>query len=445
METKKHTARERLELLFDGGTFTELFALRAQGEDLAAVMCAHGFCDGVPLYAFAQCPERAKGVMNAASADKISKLYALAAKVGAPLVGIYDSDGVYVDGTADSLAAYGRLIADGANLSGVVPQISVICGVCAGSAALMAAEADFVLLSEDAEIYLTPPFGTDAAKPQTAQKAGIAAAVCAGDEELMAKAREILRLLPTNNLCDVPLCEYDEPQAKADRGAVERAVADEGSLTELYEGFGDAARTALGTVRGLTCGFVSTSAQTPLTARDALKIARFVRTCDAFSVPVITALDTMGFTDDTDAAKAGSLRAMASLCGAYAEATTIKIAVIAGQACGAAFSAIAGKGAGSDVTLAWEDAVIAPMKPESAVEFLWHDKLKGARDVSARRAELAREYSRTLASAQKAAQLGAVDTVIKAEETRGAVCDALDMLEGKRLSRLPKKHSNIPF
>ena len=182
-----------------------------------------------------------------------------------------------------------------------------------------------------------------------------------------------------------------------------------------------------------------------LTADDAAKMARFVRTCDAFSIPVITVVDTIGFAADNDAAKSGSLRALTQLCGTYAEATTVKIALIVGEACGAAFSAIAGRGAGSDYVIAWDEAAIAPMRPESAVEFLWHDKLKGADNAAAKRSELAKEYKATLASAEKAAQLGAVDAVIAPADTRRAVCDALELLEGKRGSGMPKKHSNIPF
>ena len=174
-------------------------------------------------------------------------------------------------------------------------------------------------------------------------------------------------------------------------------------------------------------------------------MARFVRTCDAFSIPVLTVVDTIGFAADTDAARNGSLRAMTQLCGAYAEATTVKIALIAGEACGAAFSAIAGRGAGSDYVIAWKGAAIAPLRPEAAVEFLWHDKLKGAADANAKRKELAKEYTDTLASAEKAAQIGVIDAVIAPADTRQTLAAALEMLESKRVSNMPKKHSNIPF
>ena len=446
MEQNGTIAKERLSRLFDNGTFTELDALRTEKDAPAAVVCAHGYVEGQPVCAFAQAPDVASGVMANSTAGKIKRLYNLAAKTGTPVIGIYDSEGVYVDGTADSLSAYGKLIAVAARLSGVVPQISVIAGVCAGSAALLAAQADFVLATEKAELYLTPPFGTDAGTPQAAAKAGVAAAVAEDDAAVIEKAKAILRMLPSNNLAGAPVTEFDIPAAACSKDNLLSGIADDASLVALYEAFGDSVETALATVRGMTVGLISTAkSDSPITADDAAKMARFVRTCDAFSIPVITAVDTCGFSDDTDAAKSGSLRAMTALCGAYAEATTVKIALITGEACGAAFSAIAGRGAGSDYVLAWDDAAIAPLRPEGAVEFLWHDKLKGAADVNAKRAELAKEYKSTLASAQKAAELGAIDSVIAAADTRQAIVDVLDMLEGKRVTNLPKKHSNIPF
>lgn len=446
MEQNGTKAKERLALLFDNGTFTELDALRTEKDAPAAVVCAHGYVEGQPVCAFAQAPDVSSGVMGKSTAGKIKRLFNLAAKTGTPIVGIYDSEGVYVDGTADSLSAYGKLIAAAARLSGVVPQISVIAGVCAGSAALMAASADFVIAAENAEFYLTPPFGTDAAKPASAAKAGVIAAVAEDDAAVMAQAKAILRMLPANNLAGAPIAEFDIPESACTKDTLFEGIADAGSLVPLYTAYGSSVDTALATVRGLSVGLISTAkSDGAITADDAAKMARFVRTCDAFSIPVITLLDTVGFSDDTDAAKLGSLRAMTQLCGAYAEATTIKIALITGEACGAAFSAIAGRGAGSDYVLAWDDAAIAPLRPEGAVEFLWHDKLKGAADVNAKRTELAKEYKATLASAQKAAELGVIDSVIAPADTRQAIVDALDLLEGKRVTNLPKKHSNIPF
>lgn len=445
METNGTTiAGKRLAALFDGGSFTELDALRTERDGKTAVLCAHGYVDGQPCYAFSQSAELSDGAMGRAAAGKILRVMHLAAKTGTPLVGIYDANGVYVDGTADSLSFYGKLIANAANLSGVVPMISVVAGVCAGSAALLAATADFLIMTESAELYLTPPFGTDAAKAETAAKAGLAAAVCADDAAAMETVKALLTKLPANNLAGAPVCEYAEPNGQG--GCLCKQITDADSQLPLYKAFGTSVGTALATVKGLTVGIVNTArSEDALSVDDCTKIARFVRTCDAFSIPVITIVDTVGFKADNEAARLGSLRAMTSLCGAYAEATTIKIALITGEAAGAAFSAIAGRGAGTDYVIAWDSASISPLRAEAAVEFLWHDKLKGAENADAKRAELAKEYQATLASAQKAAELGVVDQVIAKGESRIAIETALDLLEGKRVSGNPKKHSNIPF
>ncbi len=446
METNGTIARERLSRLFDNGVFTELDACRTENGAPAAVVCAHGYVEGQPVCAFAQSPDVNDGVMGQNTAGKMKRLYALALKTGTPIVGVYDSNGVYVDGTAEPLSAYGKLIACSARLSGVVPQISVIAGVCAGSAALMAEQADFVLATQKAELYLTPPFGSDAEKPETAAKAGIVTKVLEDDTAVMDEVKAILRMLPSNNLAGAPVSEFDPPAAVCTKDSVLEAITDSGAFLPLYTKFGAHTETALATVRGMTVGLIRAGKNNDfLDVDDVAKIARFVRTCDAFSIPLITVLDTSGFAVDTDAAKRGSLRAMSQLCGAYAEATTVKIALVIGDACGAAFSALAGRGAGSDLVLAWDTAAIAPMYPEAAVEFLWHDKLKGAADVKAKRTALADEYRKTLASAQKAAEIGVIDSVIAMADTRQAIVDGLDILESKRVSKLPKKHSNIPF
>ncbi len=445
MDITASIARERLGLLFDNGSFTELDALRQEKDDTAAVICAHGYVDGQPVCAFAQAPDVNNGALGKNAAGKLKRLYHLAAKTGTPVVGIYDSNGVYVDGTADALTVYGKLIAAATALSGVVTQISVIAGVCAGSAALMATAADFVICTEKSELYLTPPFGTDAATAQTAAANGVAAAVCADVSATMEQVKAILTLMPANNLAGAPCCEYTASEIACSKDTLLESIADAGSLLPLYEAYGDTVQVALATLRGTAVGLISACGKDALTADDSAKIARFVRTCDAFTVPVITVMDTPGFACDTEATRNGSLRTMTQLCGAYAEATSVKIALITGEASGAAFSAMAGRGAGSDLVLAWDSAVISPMRPEAAVEFLWHDKLKGVADVNVTRRTLADEYSRTLASAEKAASLGVIDAVIAPVDTRDALISALDMLENKRISRMPKKHSNIPF
>ena len=446
MQTEKNldsAARRRLAALFDDGAYTEVGSLSMEKESLASVITAYGYVNGSLVYAFSQDNTVNSGAVGTVHAQKIAKLYSLAAKTGRPVVGIHDSNGAFIDGTVDSLNAYGEMIGTAASVSGVVPQISVIAGVCAGSAAMLACSADFVVMTKDAELYVAPNGKSTAAD---AAKAGTAAVVCDDDDAAISAAKELLRLIPENNLTAVPVYEYEE-NAFASGNTLSDTVnntADADSVTELYEGFGKASYTALATVAGSTAGIVATNkTKDKLTADDSAKIARFVRTCDAFGIPVITFVDTEGFDGEGEAA--GSVRNMTMLAGAYAEATTAKVTLVTGKAYGPAFVALASKGANADFTFAYDNAVISPLAPVTAVEFLWHEKLAGAANAAAKREELAKEYIAEYATAEKAAYRNAVDEVISPAQTRTKLAEALEILSGKRVSRLPKKHNNLPL
>lgn len=446
MQTEKNldsAARRRLAALFDDGAYTEVGSLSMEKDSLASVITAYGYVNGSLVYAFSQDNTVNSGAVGTVHAQKIAKLYSLAAKTGRPVVGIHDSNGAFIDGTVDSLNAYGEMIGTAASVSGVVPQVSVIAGVCAGSAAMLACSADFVVMTKDAELYVAPNGKSTAAD---AAKAGTAAVVCDDDDAAISAAKELLRLIPENNLTAVPVYEYEE-NAFASGNTLSDTVnntADADSVTELYEGFGKASYTALATVAGSTAGIVATNkTKDKLTADDSAKIARFVRTCDAFGIPVITFVDTEGFDGEGEAA--GSVRNMTMLAGAYAEATTAKVTLVTGKAYGPAFVALASKGANADFTFAYDNAVISPLAPVTAVEFLWHEKLAGAANAAAKREELAKEYIAEYATAEKAAYRNAVDEVISPAQTRTKLAEALEILSGKRVSRLPKKHNNLPL
>lgn len=439
-------ARTRLSYLFDDGKYTEINSYAKENDCLTGVVTAYGYVNGNAVYAFSQDKSINNGAVGPAHAAKIAKLYSLAAKTGTPVIGIHDSNGAFVNGTAESLTAYGELINAASVISGVVPQISVVAGTCAGSAALFACSSDFIIMTKDAEFFMTPAFTKEnSGSASDAVAKGIAAAVCDDDKAAIEKAKELINLMPVNNLAPLPMFEYNEPETavSADFNSLINGVCDAESIIELYAEFGKASYTALATVNGATVGIAATNKTSDkLTDADCSKLSRFIRTCDAFAVPVITFVDTEGF----DAADAISgVKSMTQLANCYAEATTAKISVITGKAVGPAFIALAGKDISSDFTYIWESACVSPLAPLSAVEFLWHDKLKGAADVNAKRNELAEEYKATLASAESAAASGAVDEIISASSTREAIISALDILSSKRITKLPKKHNNIPF
>ena len=433
-------ARKRLTYLFDEGSFTELDAFALAGGELTGVITAFGYVDGNPVYAFSQDINVKNGAMTEAQAKKIAKVYDLAAKTGVPVVAVYDSFGADVSDGSKALNAYGQLLALASNLSGVVLQIAVVAGTCAGCAAMLAETADITVMAKDASLFVAVNSDDDSA--EAAAKNGTAAVVCDDDKAAMECAAKLLTKLPQNNLSPAPLYEFAEPDTAFanDAESAAKAIADAESVTELFESFGTAAYTAVASVNGSAAGIVATNKTgDKLSADDCTKIAKFVRLCDSFSVPVITLVDTEGF--DTDSC--GAVRSMAKLCHAYAEATTVKISVVTGKAYGPAFIALAGRGANADLCYALDGAVISALTPVTAVEFLEHDKLKGSNDTAAARAVLADEFAKTQAGAAAAAANGNVDGVADAASIRKLIVDSLDILAGKRVSRLPKKHSNI--
>lgn len=431
-------AAKRLAELFDGGSFTELDASVMNGDAPAGVITAYGYVDGSLVYAFSQDRSVNGGAVNRQHAAKICRIFDLASRTGVPVVGIYDSNGAFVDDGAEAIKAYSDMLMWTSNLSGVVPQISVVAGVCAGSAAMIACSADLVVMTDEGELYITA--GTEA-KGEDAVKNGTASVSAETDKDAMEAVRKLISVFPANNISAAPMFEFEASSKPASGSASEiaEAVADAGSVTELSAGFGTAAYTAISTIGGSAVGIAATNKTADkLTSEDCSKLARFVRTCDAFSIPVLTVIDTEGFAKDA------CVRDTAKLASAYAEATTLKISVVSGKAYGAAMAAL---GAGNaDVTYAYPDSAISPIAPVTAVEFLWHDKLKGASDLTAERNKLAERYAEENASSFDAAAKNCVDGIITPEEARAEIRSVLEAMSGKRMTkRLPKKHSNMPF
>ncbi len=418
-------ARKRLLQLFDTGTFIELDRLATDGDQPAQAVVGYGLVDGAPVYAFAQDHAVCSGAVGKAQAAKIAKAYALARQNGAPVVGVFDSDGAKLGEGIDAMDAIAELLLASNNLSGVVPQIAVLAGPCVGSSALIAANADIVVAVEGAAYALN--VGDENAK---------AAVVAADDQEAMEKTRTLLSLLPANNLDSAAIYEVSgmEMPACDDIEGVVDAVADEGTVVRLFDG-SSCGETALARVGGIACGLVTLKGD-KVCGGAAARAARFVQMCDAFSLPVITFVDAAGFE---------TLEGAAKLSHAYAEATTAKLTVVTGRAYGPVYIAVAGKLAGADVVLAWPGAVITPLAPETAIHILWRDRLAAMTNPPAERAALAEEYAETMCSALAAAAGGYVTDVIVPTETKAKLAALLDMLAGKRVPQLPKKHSNMPL
>lgn len=440
--SKKLTAQGRLALLFDDGVFTELDAFA--NADCGA-KAAFGTVGGATVFAFVQDGSQAGSAVDAAQSRKLAKVFDLAAKTGSPVVTVFDSKGVKIDDGFAALASSGEILKKMSELSGVVPLVSVVAGTCGGFAALCAAQSDVCIMAKDAELFLTSAFVDKANGGKTklvgsaeyAVKSGVAALVCDDESEAIAKAVSVVRMLPLNNLAAIPDFDFDAPAF--DAKDVIASTADEGSIVTLFDGFGCAAKTALATVGGTPCGIVAVSGD--VTRDDAARCSRVVEICDAFSIPVITFVDSEGFVKSADNDVTGGITAAARLAHVYAEATTVKVSVVTGSAIGAIFTALCGKNASADMSFAWNGAVISPVTPAAAVDVLWSERIKKNDDITA----LADEYAKTVASAEKAAEAGAVEAVLEPAATRDALISALDMLAPKRVSRLPKKHGNLPM
>ena len=437
-------AYRRLAALFDQGSFTELDMFSKNAEQGCEVVTGYGSIAGAPAYAFSQNIEAAGGAMGRSQAAKIRRVYELAEKTGLPVVGIYDSNGAHLTEGLDALHAYGELMQTASRLSGVVPQVSLVLGACAGSAALMAAAADVVIISENAQMYLTAPSiiggekaGTGSAKAVC--QSGTAQVLAANEEEAIESARTLLSMLPSNNLSAVPAAEaVDAGQGEC----VCCNLVDAGSVYKLSAEFAPLVHTALARIMGVTVGVVSTAAGEDgrLDSDSCRKAARFVRFCDTFAIPVVTLIDSVGFERSVEAELHSGIRDAVMLSSAYAEATCPKISVVTGKAVGPVFSVLAGRG-NADAVFATPQAVISSLPSETAVSILWNDRIAAGEQ----RPALITEYEATQASALKAAEMGYVDDVVELSSLRERLYVALEMLAGKRASTLAKKHSNMPL
>lgn len=431
---KDTDARKRLVSLFDDGVFTEIDAFAKSSNGDVEVVAGFGTVNGAPVYAFSQDVSVNGGAVSVAQCAKIKKIYDLASKTGCPVVGVYDSNGMDLKEGFEGLSAYGEIVKASTSVSGVVPQISIVAGAAVGTTALIADMADVVVAVKDADFYVTAP--SEVTAEACAQEGTVD--ILADDFDSAVKAaRDIITLVPSNNLSTPPVYDFTDPAAAADTGAcaadIIKAAADEGSVIELKEKYAENCITALATVAGSTVGFVGFDGKS-VCPSCAYKAEAFVKFCDAFNIPIVTLLSANGLRKERENQM---LIAAAKLTAAYATATCPKISVITGKAVGAAYIMLAGRGSNADLVYAWDTSVVSPLDTKAAVAFLYNDRLANGEN----RAELEKEYEENLASPFTAAACGAIDDVFVPAETRAKIVAALDVLAGKRETTLPRKHS----
>ncbi len=492
----KMTARERIDALLDPGSFTEFDELarhRATDFGMArnrpygdGVVTGYGTIDARPVCVFSQDFTVNGGSLGEVYGEKIVKVMDHALKTGCPMIGINDSGGARIQEGVVALGLYGEIFYRNVVSSGVIPQISLIMGPCAGGAVYSPAITDFTLMVDKTSyMFITGP---DVIKTVTGEevsqeelggahahnaKSGVAHYQAADEQDCLDFARELLSYLPSNNLDELPVRPApvdpaaaleptgydaeldnvipDSPRQPYDMHTVIEHVLDDGEFLEIHAGFAQNIIVGFGRVEGSPVGVV---ANQPMHSAGTLdidaseKAARFVRTCDAFSVPVLTFVDVPGFLPGTGQEWGGIIRRGAKLIYAYAEATVPKITVITRKAYGGAYDVMGSKHLGGDVNLAWPTAQIAVMGADGAVDILYRRDLTAVADSADRaalRKQKSAEYEDTLFNPYIAAERGYVDAVIRPAETRSSVTRALRALRTKRQALPPKKHGNIPL
>ena len=458
----KLTARERVEKLADAGSFVELFALVSQNGEGAGVITGYATIDQRPVYIFAQDFTVRGGAMGKAQAAKIVKLLDMALKTGAPVIAVLDSAGVRIDEGAAAMSAYSEIYAKLSRMSGVCPIVSLVLGPCIGGAALLTQLADVSIVAQKVgQVMVFGPqvmaaMNGKAVKAdefggaEVVAKMGACALTAETEEEAIAKAKQVLALLPSSNLEDCELYDTDDMNRllpaidPADADALVSALVDNGSAIELYKAYGKNVKTVLARMGGRSVAIVAASGK--LCAACLQKAARFVRMADCFNLPVISLINTCGVQVDSVEAQGWLFKAQAQLLYAYAEATTAKLAVVTGDAIGQAYVAMGGKG-NADVTYAWPSAVISALTPEAAVAVLYANEVKAdtGLSVDAARTKYADKYIEDVAGAVNAAKAGMVDDIIDPATTRQMLISAMEMLASKRDSNPPKKHGNLPM
>ncbi len=482
----KLTARERLDLLFDPGTFRELdmfvehrcdnFGMKKVEIASDGVITGHGLVDGRPVFAFSQDFTSRGGSLGEMHAAKICKIMDMALKSGVPLVGIQDSGGARIQEGVDSLKGYGDIFFRNSRASGVIPQITAIMGPCAGGAVYSPAMTDFVfMVKKTSFMFITGPdviravTGEETTQEELGgamthnSKSGNAHFACENDEDAIQQIKALLSFLPGNNMEDPPRAESadepwrlcpnldtiipDSPKESYSMHEVIRSVLDDGQFFEPHLYYAQNIIVGFGRLNGRVVGVVANQPKVlagclDIDASD--KATRFIRFCDAFNIPLLTFVDVPGYLPGRDQEWNGIIRHGAKLLWCYSEATVPKLTVVTRKNYGGSYIAKSSRHLGADMVFAWPSAEIAVMGAQGAANIIFRKEIQAAEDQNAKRAELIANYEEEFNNPYVAASRGYIDAVILPSETRKRLIDALEILSSKSESLPPKKHGNIP-
>ena len=455
------TARERIDSLLDDGSFVEIGAfVSARNEDTAAdgVITGYGSIDSRLVYVYSQDVTVLGGSMGEMYANKINKIVDMAAKMGAPVIGMLDSNGVRLSDGPRVQRAMGRVLSAFANISGVVPNISIVFGNCAGGSAIAAAMSDFVIMNEKTgKMFVTGPDiieATEGKSPEvdakgSVNKNGNAHFIGEDDESCIEIAKLLLSYIPSNNLSDAFIFETMDDLNRPceilnnidsidDARVVIAEIADDKAFFEVQADYADEASIGFIRINGSVVGVLATSGD-EISSRAAQKMERFVRFCDCYNTPILTITDVSGFKASASEEAWGLARKSAELMYAFVEATVPKVNLITKKAYGTAYTLMNSKQGGADLIFAYPTAQMAPLPPAAGVGMLYSDRLKAGESREA----LEKEYIETEASIYNAARLGCIDDIIVPSETRARIVAAFEMLRSKRAGAISKKHDNL--
>lgn len=483
----KMTARERLEMLFDEGSFVEMdvfvahrcvnFGMQEVEAPSEGVVTGYGTIDGKLVYAFAQDFTVLGGSLGEMHAAKIVKCQEMAMKMGCPIVGLNDSGGARIQEGVDALSGYGKIFYNNTIASGVVPQISVIMGPCAGGAVYSPAITDYIIMvDKTSQMFITGPavIKTVTGEDVTAEdlggartnnaKSGNAHLMAKDDEEALQMVRELLSYLPSNNMELVPevptdddfnriIPEFetiipDNPNRAYDMYKIIEGIADDGKYFDVMPLFAKNIITCYIRLAGRTVGVIANQPKVGAGCLDidaSDKAARFIRRCDAYNIPLLTIEDVPGFLPGTNQEYGGIIRHGAKMLYAYCEATVPKVTMITRKAYGGAYVAMCSKELGADIVLAWPSAQIAVMGASGAANIVFKNDIANSDDPITTRAEKVQEYEDRFNNPFRAAERGYVDDIIEPASARQRVISAFEMLSSKRESLPAKKHGNIPL